>query len=86
MDIIDILQRERVSVSYHDPLIPYLKLANIDLKSVDLDRRHLDRFDCVVITCEHSLVDYRALLKNAKLIFDTRNIYKNVTDKKIHKL
>jgi UDP-N-acetyl-D-glucosamine dehydrogenase len=67
-------------------LIPYLKIGNIDLKSVALNAGNLKKFDCVIIATDHSKVPYNFLRENAKLIFDTRNVYKNIRDKKIVKL
>jgi UDP-N-acetyl-D-glucosamine dehydrogenase len=86
LDIIEILKKNRIYVSYYDPLIPYLKLSNISLKSLDLKKAQLSTFDCVVIVTDHSFLDYRYILKNSKLIFDTRNVYKNITNNKIFRL
>lgn len=83
LDIIEILRKRNVSVSYYDPLIPYLELNHINLKSIQLKRRQLANFDCVVIATDHSDVDYDFILKNSRLIFDTRCIYKGSKDKKV---
>jgi UDP-N-acetyl-D-mannosaminuronate dehydrogenase len=40
----------------------------------------------VVITTDHSKINYRLLLRKSSLIFDTRNIYAKVSHKKIIKL
>lgn len=86
LDIIEHLRKNNARVSYHDPLIPYLKLDHIDLKSLDLTAKNINKFDCVIIATEHSSIDYRNLLKCSRFIFDTRNIYHDITDKKIIKL
>jgi len=86
LDIIEILQKSQCRVSYYDPLIPYLKLDHINLKSIDLNSKNLSAFDCVVIATDHSAVDYNFVLKNSRLIFDTRNIFKNTRDRKVVKL
>jgi UDP-N-acetyl-D-glucosamine dehydrogenase len=86
IDVINILQKRNVEVSYYDPIIPFLKLDSINLKSIHLDRQKLNRFSCVVIATDHSKVDYDFILKNSQLIFDTRNVYKNIKDKKIFRL
>ncbi len=86
LDIIKILQDKKVNVSYYDPIIPYLKFSGINLKSVSLNAETLKKFDCVVIATDHSSVDYELLRKHSKLIFDTRNVYKNVKDSKVTKL
>jgi UDP-N-acetyl-D-glucosamine dehydrogenase len=86
IDIIEILKERNIQVSYYDPIIPYLKLGHIDLKSIKLNKGLLNRFDCVVVATDHSSLDYSFILKNSKLIFDTRNVYKSISDKKIVRL
>lgn len=86
LDIIEILQKNKIFVSYYDPLIPYLKLDHINLYSIALNKNTLNKFDCVVIATDHSEINYKFLLNNSKCIFDTRNVYKNVIDKKLFKL
>ncbi len=86
IEIIDIFQKVNVDVSYYDPLIPYLKFNHINLKSIDFDAKELGKFDCVVIATDHSELDYDFILKNSKLIFDTRNAYRSVKDKKVVRL
>lgn len=86
LDIIDAFEKRDIKVSYYDPLIPYLRLNHINLKSINLNKQRLSKFDCVIIATDHSALDYGFILKHSKLIFDTRNVYKNVTDKKIVRL
>ncbi|MDD4953415.1 MAG: nucleotide sugar dehydrogenase [Candidatus Omnitrophica bacterium] len=86
IDLIDILKRKGSRVSYTDPLIPYLKINSIDLRSVELTKSVVGKFDCVVIATDHSSIDYGLILRNAKMILDTRNVYKNKKDKRIIKL
>jgi len=75
LDIINYLQAKGTKVSYYDPLIPYLKIDKINLKCTSI-KGSLARFDCVVLVTDHSKVNYNNLRKAAKLIFDTRNVYK----------
>jgi UDP-N-acetyl-D-glucosamine dehydrogenase len=86
LDIIEILKKKNISVSYYDPLIPYLKLNQINLKCIDLDRKTLRQFDCALIVTDHSCVDYNFIANNVRLIFDTRNVYKNKNTKNIFRL
>jgi len=83
LDIIYALQKRNIFVSYFDPIVPYLKLGHINMKSIEFKKNVLEKFDCVVIATDHSHVDYDFLLCNTKLIFDTRNVYKNSIDKKV---
>jgi UDP-N-acetyl-D-glucosamine dehydrogenase len=76
LDIIEELQKTGARVSYHDPLIPYLKFHQINLKSLPLAANILSKFDCVIIATDHSGVDYRRILKHSRAVFDTRNVYR----------
>ena len=86
LDIIEILQKEKYRVAYHDPLIPYLRLGGIRLVSKPLDEKTVGSFDCVIIATGHSALDYRLIRRSARLIFDLRNVYRGSNDTKIHRL
>jgi UDP-N-acetyl-D-glucosamine dehydrogenase len=86
LDIIDIFQQKGVKVSYYDPLIPYLKLNHINLESIKLSKHRLCKFDCVIIATDHSGIDYAFILRNSQLVFDSRNVYKKITDRKVVRL
>jgi UDP-N-acetyl-D-glucosamine dehydrogenase len=77
LDILELLLKTRAAVSYHDPYIPYLKFPRIHLKSVALTKSNLSKSDAVVIATDHRCVNYNFVLKNSKVIFDTRNVFKN---------
>jgi UDP-N-acetyl-D-glucosamine dehydrogenase len=83
IDIIDALQKKNVNVSYFDPLIPYLILNHINLRSIELKKNNLEKFDCVVIATDHTSLDYAFILRNSKLIFDTRNVLRHKKNRKV---
>lgn len=86
IDVIASLSRRGAKVSYSDPLIPFLKLRDINLKSVPLSEKRVKEFDCVLVTTDHSTVNYAKLLKNAKSIFDARNVFKGRNKDKVERL
>jgi len=86
LDIIEILQKNNTSVSYCDPLIPYLKFNHTSLRSIKLNKENLKKFDCVVIGTEHSNINYQFLLRNSRIIFDARNVFKGIKNEKVVKL
>ncbi|PIQ89604.1 MAG: UDP-N-acetyl-D-glucosamine dehydrogenase [Candidatus Omnitrophica bacterium CG11_big_fil_rev_8_21_14_0_20_42_13] len=86
INIIDILQKEAGLVKYSDPLIPYLKINSIDLKSHELKTGFLSGFDFVILVTDHSVFNYDMIRKKAKNIFDVRNVYKDFKSKNIFKL
>ncbi len=80
------LLKHHGSVDYYDPLVPFLKIGGIDLQSVSPDIKILKMYDCVVIATDHTCVDYGAIRKSARHIFDVRNVYKGIKDIKIERL
>lgn len=86
LEIIDLLLAQAGKVSYSDPLIPYLKFDSINLKSENLSAKVLGKYDCVILATDHLAFDYVLIRKHAKIIIDTRNVYKGVSDDKIFKL
>jgi UDP-N-acetyl-D-glucosamine dehydrogenase len=83
LEIADSLMRLGAEVSYHDPYVPALhKMREYDLKlrSVPLRDETLKKADCVVIVTDHACIDYARVVRHARLVIDTRNATKNVTD------
>jgi len=84
--LIEILKEKGSKVSYFDPIIPYLKIGGIDMVSVKLTKAELKKFDCVVIATDHSGVNYSLIAKEARNIFDVRNVFKNNKSPKVTRL
>jgi UDP-N-acetyl-D-glucosamine dehydrogenase len=80
LSIIDRLRAKGAKVSYHDPFVTELSLADTStdthdglLKSVSLTDQEVRAADCVVIVTDHSQFDYDRLCRLSSLIVDTRN-------------
>jgi UDP-N-acetyl-D-glucosamine dehydrogenase len=75
--LIELLQEQGAQVQYHDPFIPSgkpMREHNIThLRSIPLTPASLKTFDCVLISTDHSSVDYDLVCKHARLVVDTRN-------------
>jgi len=80
------LLKKNTKVDYYDPLVEYVKLGGLDLNSIELTSANIKKYDVVVLAVDHSVVNYDLIFKNARLIFDTRNVYKDKRDKKVIKL
>ena len=76
IDFIKILRKKKISVSYHDPNVKFLKSRKLKnmLNSKNLNSNELKKYDCVIIVTNHSNINYDLIKKNSKLIIDTRNI------------
>jgi len=74
LDVIGLLQRKGAKVEYHDPFIPHLRTHDdLAMESVTDVMEAVRQTDCVIIITNHSFYDYKAILKEAKFIFDSRN-------------
>jgi UDP-N-acetyl-D-glucosamine dehydrogenase len=75
--LIELLQGRGAKVDYHDPYVPTglpMREHNIThMRSVPLTPASVRKYDCVLISTDHSCVDYEMIVKNAKLVVDTRN-------------
>ncbi len=73
LDVIRLLQKKGAEVSYHDPYIAKIEHEDWKIESVkDLDEA-IKNTDCLVIVTNHSSYDYQAILRDARLIVDSRN-------------
>lgn len=79
--VIKELKKVGADVSYFDPWVPEFKnMYGESGKSIPaLTPEVLKQYDLVMVTCAHTNVDYKMVQKNAKLIFDTKNVMKSIT-------
>jgi UDP-N-acetyl-D-glucosamine dehydrogenase len=76
--LMDLLDERGAEVGYHDPHVPVIQPSRehghwAGLESVPWDRETIESHDAVVISTDHSAVDYARLAEWARLIVDTRN-------------
>ncbi|MBK8914140.1 MAG: nucleotide sugar dehydrogenase [Phycisphaerales bacterium] len=90
VELIELLEARGAKVAYHDPFIPKAKPMrehNIThLKSVALTPENIRKFDCVLISTDHSNVDYAMVVKHAQLVVDSRNACGKVQDPRRRKV
>lgn len=80
--VIDELNKVGACVEYYDPWIPeYKRHGNIYKSIKEISPEVIGEYDLVMVTCAHSNVDYDMVQKNAKAIFDTKNIMKNIQNR-----
>ncbi|MCL2484825.1 MAG: nucleotide sugar dehydrogenase [Endomicrobia bacterium] len=84
LDVINILVSKGAKVSYYDPYIPEIKECTCgkSLKS-EKDLNGLKKYDAVVVVTDHTCIDYDKVLKDSKIIVDSRNVFKNSKSNKI---
>jgi UDP-N-acetyl-D-glucosamine dehydrogenase len=82
LKLLELLTDRGATLDYNDPYFPTLfKMRHYDfsdMRSVNLTPEKLASYDCVLIATDHSSYDYEALVRDAKLVVDTRNATRKV--------
>jgi UDP-N-acetyl-D-glucosamine dehydrogenase len=82
LKLLELLTSKGAVLDYNDPYFPALhKMRHYDfsnMKSVDLKPEKIGGYDCVLIATDHSSYDYEAIVRDAKLVVDTRNATRRV--------
>jgi UDP-N-acetyl-D-glucosamine dehydrogenase len=77
LDVMHLLQQRGASVAYADPHAPVLHArewpGKTELRSVDLSRDEIARYDCAVVLTDHQAFDYDLIVESSQLLVDTRN-------------
>ncbi|KYZ76414.1 UDP-N-acetyl-D-glucosamine dehydrogenase [Anaerosporomusa subterranea] len=82
LKVIDLLLKQNAEVSYHDSYVPEIKPHEpytYSMQSVQLTDELIEQADCVLITTNHSHVDYERVVKHAQAVVDTRNACKKLS-------
>jgi len=79
VSIMEMLREQGARLSYHDPYVPQFPLLRkhtFELSSVELNEETIGQIDCVIIATDHDVVDYEFVRQHARLIVDTRGVYR----------
>jgi UDP-N-acetyl-D-glucosamine dehydrogenase len=82
--VIELLRQKGATVEYHDPYVPKMKEMRhqpkymLEMASVDL-AAGVAESDAVMILTDHDCIDYASVVRDAKLVIDTRNATKKVS-------
>jgi UDP-N-acetyl-D-glucosamine dehydrogenase len=75
-ELIDLLLKAGAGVDYSDPFIPKtypVRRHRLELVGVDVTPETVKRYDCVLISTNHTAFDYGVVAEHARLVVDTRN-------------
>ena len=93
LDLVHLLKQMGARVSYHDPLVPVIREAGLNMSSVGDEggpppQDALSDSDCVVIVTNHSTYDWDTIAEHSRIIVDTRNAIPSgrTADAKVFKL
>jgi UDP-N-acetyl-D-glucosamine dehydrogenase len=84
LTIIESLRQQGAEVSFNDPYFPTVgrgRHYNLNMTCAPLT--NLRQYDCVLIVTDHSDYDYDAIVRESRLIVDTRNATNGISSPKI---
>lgn len=80
--VIEKLLEVGADIVYYDPWVTSFKEGELRMSSEPaLTKELIESADLVIVTAAHSNVDYSFVQKHAKVIFDTKNVMKGMTDR-----
>ncbi len=82
----ELLEHQGVEVAYHDPFVPVVPRSREHPQlagRASVPMSTAGEFDAVLIATDHDEIDWAGLLRDAKLVIDTRGVYRKPHDKVI---
>ncbi len=81
--VIEELKKVGADIKYYDPYISKFKDGKLTMEGEkELTKSLIESSDIVIITTAHTNVDYKFVCDNAKIVFDTKNVTKEISIKK----
>jgi UDP-N-acetyl-D-glucosamine dehydrogenase len=84
LTIIELLKKAGAEVAYNDPFFPEIghgRKYALNLKSTPLSE--IAAFDCVVVATDHSEYVFEEIVREARLVIDSRNATKDIDSSRI---
>lgn len=80
--VIEELEKVNARVDFYDPWIKeYQNNGRIKTGIAEINEEMIAGYDLIIITTAHSNIDYEMIQRNAKAIFDTKNVTKNLKNR-----
>ncbi|MBE6022677.1 MAG: nucleotide sugar dehydrogenase [Cellulosilyticum sp.] len=86
LEVYEVLKKQNPEISFYDPYVQSFRSKQGELERIELTESEIKSYDLVVILVGHSQIDYEWILQNAKMIYDTKNVYADIESDKIVKL
>jgi UDP-N-acetyl-D-glucosamine dehydrogenase len=84
LKLLELLSERGAKLDYNDPYFPAMhKMRHYDfsnMRSVELTPEKLASYDCVLISTDHTSYDYASIVKNSKLVVDSRNATRHIKE------
>lgn len=74
VEVLKLLKSDGADVVFHDPYVSKIEINGVTHHCVPLTEAMLKAHDLVIITTEHSNIDFAFVCTHAKVVLDTRNV------------
>ncbi len=78
INVINNLLKDGIDIAYHDPYVPGITIAGKTFESMTLTPETISKFDLVIITTDHTEINYISIVEQAKAVLDTRGVTRNL--------
>jgi len=78
LKLVELLMQHGANITTSDSNVESFRVAGQVLKPVELTDEIMENADLVILATDHSTFDYQNIANKSKVIFDTRNAFKNV--------
>ena len=79
LTILSLLQRAGAEAAYNDPFFAHVGSGRrYDLRMASTPLERLGEFDCTIIVTDHTSYDYARIVRESKLVIDSRNATRHV--------
>lgn len=85
-DVLILLEKTGARADFYDPYVSETDVEGEVRRSRKDALKKIKRYDCVMIVTPHSCIDYAEIVKNSRLVFDTRNATKGLKGKNLFRL
>ncbi|MFW5677765.1 MAG: UDP binding domain-containing protein, partial [Acetivibrio ethanolgignens] len=80
--VIEVLKREGAEVEYYDPWVTeYKEHGQVVTGLKEISPEIVKSYDLVMVTTAHTNVDYQMVSDNAVVVFDTKNVMKQIENR-----
>jgi UDP-N-acetyl-D-glucosamine dehydrogenase len=86
LKLIELLTEKDAKVDYNDPHVPKthrMRKYDLKMRSVPITVNTLRKYDCVVISTNHTAYDYDFIVSHSRLVVDTRNATAGIRSSRI---
>ncbi len=74
LELMEILEKKSKNVDFFDPFVPSIRWESGLKQGIDLNAESVRDYDLVVLSTDHTDVDYDMIIESGVLVFDTRNM------------